>query len=142
MSITGQVDPRIQAMFDENLAQARSANAQVTATLKADQERLAAEAKAAEEKHQKDLADRRTAAETVGQQQPRKPQWEQRDRSAGELAFGPEDDDGGGGFTPPVSAPPPLPPAPAAPPPPPMRSRRPAPVDDDDDDLSGQTWLR
>lgn len=146
MSTVGQVDPRIQAMFDENLAKTRSANAQITAKLKADQDRLAAEAKAREEKHQKDLADTRKSAETVAQhgdrQQPRKPQWEQRDRSAGELAFGPEDDDGGGGFTPPVSAPPPPPVVPPPPPPAPVRSRRPARVDDDDDDLSGQTWLR
>lgn len=146
MSTIGQVDPRIQAMFDENLAKTRSANSEVTAKLKADQDRLAAQAKALEEKHQRDIDAARQAAENVGKQaerQPRKPQWEQRDRSAGELAFGPEDDDNG--YAAQASSPP-QPPAPVTPPPPPplppARSRRPAPVDDDDDDLSGTTWLR
>jgi hypothetical protein len=143
MSIVGQVDPKIQALFDENLAATRSANAEVAAKLKADQDRLAAEAKAREEQHQKDVAASLASAKDVarhGDTQQRKPQWEQRDRSAGELAFGPEDDDGG--YSPaPVSAPLPPPPPPVAPPPPPMRARRPARVDDDDDDLSGQTWL-
>ncbi|HEX8867540.1 MAG TPA: hypothetical protein VF821_17920 [Lentzea sp.] len=145
MSPVGQVDPRIQALFDENLARTRSANAEVTAKLKADQERLAAEAKAREEKHKKDVAASVASAQDVakhGDPQQRKPQWAQRDRSAGEMAFGPEDDDGGGYTPAPVAAPqPPPPPPPVAPPPPPMRSRRPARVDDDDDDLSGQTWL-
>ncbi|MET8756732.1 hypothetical protein [Lentzea sp. NPDC004782] len=144
MSAVGQVDPRIQALFDENLARTRRSNAEITAKVRADQERLAAEAKAREEKHQKDLAASLASAKEVGKHgdpQQRKPQWAQRDRSAGEMAFGPEDDDAG--YSPaPVSAPqPPPPPPPVAPPPPPMRSRRPARVDDDDDDLSGQTWL-
>lgn len=146
MSIAGGVDPKIQALFDENIARTRRANSEITADLKADQDRLAAEAKAREEKHQRDIAAASAAAENIakqGEKPQRKPQWEQRDRSAGELAFGPEDDDGGY-VPPPVQAPQPPPPPPVAPqpPPPPMRSRRPAPVDDDDDDLSGQTWLR
>lgn len=147
MSMVGEVDPKIQAMFDENLAKTRSANAEVTANLKADQDRLAAEAKAREEKHQRDVADAQKSAENIGKQgdrQQRKPQWEQRDRSAGELAFGPEDDDDG--YAPQTSSPPrppaPVAPPPPMPPPPPARSRRSAPVDDDDDDLSGATWLR
>lgn len=146
MSVIGEVDPKIQAMFDENIARTRRATTEITADLKADQDRLAAEAKAREEKHQRDIAAARESAENLGKQgdkPQRKPQWEQRDRSAGELAFGPEDDDGG--YSPaPAAAPQPPPPLPVAPPPPPppMRSRRPARVDDDDDDLSGQTWLR
>jgi hypothetical protein len=146
MSTVGQVDPKIQALFDENLATTRSANAAVTAKLKADQDRLAAEAKAREEKHQKDLAASQSSAKDVARHgdQQRKPQWQQRDRSAGEMAFGPEDDEGGYSSAP-VSAPAPPQPPPVAPPPvvppAPMRARRPARVDDDDDDLSGQTWL-
>ncbi|MEU0884524.1 hypothetical protein ABZ345_38535 [Lentzea sp. NPDC005914] len=144
MSTVGQVDPKIQALFDENLATTRSANAAVTAKLKAGQDRLAAEAKAREEKHQKDVAASLASAKDVarhGDQHRKPPQWQQRDRSAGEMAFGPEDDEAGYS-PPPVSAP-----APVQPPPPPpvapvpMRPRRPARVDDDDDDLSGQTWL-
>src|SRR5687767_9684319 len=107
MSIVGEVDPRIQAMYDENIAKTRSANAEVTANLKADQDRLAAEAKAREEKHQRDVSEAHKSAENIGKQgdrQQRKPQWEQRDRSAGELAFGPEDDDGG--YPPQASSPP------------------------------------
>ena len=144
MAMIGEVDPRIQTMFDDNLAQSRRATAEVTAELKADQERLAAEAKAREEKHQRDLAAARESAENLAKQgekqQPRKPQWERPDRGAGEMAFGPEDDDGG--YSPQRFVPPPPPVAPPPPvtPPPPARSRRPAPVDDDDD-LSGQTWL-
>jgi len=98
MSTVGQVDPKIQALFDENLATTRSANAAVTAKLKADQDRLAAEAKAREEKHQKDVAASLASAQDVarhGDQQRKPPQWQQRDRSAGEMAFGPEDDEGG-----------------------------------------------
>ena len=146
MAMIGEVDPRIQAMFDDNLAQSRRATAEVTAELKADQDRLAAEAKAREDKHQQDLAQARESAENVAKQgekqQPRKPQWERPDRGAGELAFGPEDDDGGYPAPAPVPPPPPVAPPPPVmpPPPPPARSRRPAPVDDDDD-LSGQTWL-
>ncbi|WP_053737316.1 hypothetical protein [Nocardia sp. NRRL S-836] len=146
MSIAGDVDPKIQALFDENIARSRRSNSEITADLRADQDRLAAEAKAREEKHQRDLATARDAAENIakqGDKPQRKPQWEQRDRSAGELAFGPEDDDGGYAPPPAVSAPQPPPPPPVVPPPPPppARSRRPARVDDDDDDLSGQTWL-
>lgn len=143
MAMIGEVDPKIQALFDDNLAQSRRATAEVTAELKADQDRLAAEAKAREEKHQRALAEARESAENVAKQgekqQPRKPQWERPDRGAGELAFGPEDDDGG--YSPPAFVPPPpVAPPPPVTPPPPVRSRRPAPVDDDDD-LSGQTWL-
>jgi hypothetical protein len=142
MSI-GQVDPKIQALFDENIARSRRANSEITADLKADQARLAAEAKAREDKHQRDLAAANEAAENIakqGDKPQRKPQWEQRDRSAGELAFGPEDDDGS--YAPPPQQPQFTPPPPPPPPPvPPARSRRPAPVADDDDDLSGQTWL-
>jgi hypothetical protein len=145
MAMIGEVDPKIQALFDENLAQSRRATAEVTAELKADQDRLAAEAKAREEKHQRALADARESAENVAKQgdkqPPRKPQWERPERGAGELAFGPEDDDGGYSRPAPVPPPPPVAPPPPVTPPPPVRSRRPAPVDDDDDDLSGQTWL-
>jgi hypothetical protein len=145
MAMIGEVDPRIQALFDDNLAQSRRAAAEVTAELKADQERLAAEARAREEKHQRDLSEARESAENVAKQgekqQPRKPQWERPDRGAGEMAFGPEDDDG---YSAQAPVPPPPPPAftppPSFTPPPPSRPRRPAPVDDDDD-LSGQTWL-
>ncbi len=144
MAMIGEVDPRIQAMFDDNLAQSRRAAGEVTAELKADQERLAAEAKSREEKHQRDLAEARESAENVAKQgekqQPRKPQWERPERGAGELAFGPEDDDGGYSAQAPVPPPPPVAPPPPVTPPPPARSRRRAPVDDDDD-LSGQTWL-
>ncbi|ANZ37638.1 hypothetical protein BBK82_17845 [Lentzea guizhouensis] len=153
MSIAGDVDPKIQALFDENIAKTRRATAEVTATLQADQDRLAAEARAREEKHQRDLATARESAENLakqGDKPQRKPQWEQRDRSAGELAFGPEDDEGyaqpaSTQAPPPAQFTPPPPPqqfTPPPPPPPPARSRRPARVDDDDDDLSGQTWLR
>lgn len=150
MAMIGEVDPRIQTLFDDNLAKSRRAVAEVTAELKTDQDRLAAEAKAREEKHQRDLAAARESAENVAKQgekqQPRKPQWERPERGAGEMAFGPEDDDGG--YSRPASAAPPPPvvplppvaPPPPVSPPPPVRSRRPAPVDDDDD-LSGQTWL-
>lgn len=145
MAMIGEVDPRIQVLFDDNLAQTRRATAEVTAEFKADQDRLAAEAKAREEKHQRDLAEARDSAEKVAKQgdkqPPRKPQWERPERGAGEMAFGPEDDDGG--YSPPahVPQPPPVTPPPPVAPPAPVRSRRPAPVDDDDDDLSGQTWL-
>jgi hypothetical protein len=138
MALIGEVDPRVQALFDDNLARTRRATAEVAAELKADQDRLAAEARAREERHQRDLAAARESAENIvkqGDRQPRKPQWERPERSAGELAFGPEDDDG---YVPPSPVPPP--PPVTSPPPPPVRPRRPAPVDDDDD-LSGQTWL-
>ncbi len=143
MAMIGEVDPRIQAMFDDNLAQSRRAAGEVTAELKADQERLAAEAKSREDKHQRDLSEARESAENVakqGDKQQRKPQWERPERGAGELAFGPEDDDGGYPAQAPVPPPPPVAPPPPVTPPPPARSRRRAPVDDDDD-LSGQTWL-
>ncbi|WP_434452867.1 hypothetical protein [Lentzea sp. E54] len=144
MAMIGDVDPRVQALYDDNLARTRRATTEVSAELKAGQDRVAAAVEAREEKHKSDLAAARDSAETLGKQgekaQPRKPQWERPERGTGELAFGPEDDDGG--YRPPVSAPPPPPPVapPVAPPPPPARPRRPAPVDDDDD-LSGQTWL-
>jgi hypothetical protein len=145
MAMIGETDPRVQALFDENLARTRRATAEVSAELKAGQDRVAADIEAREEKHKRDIADAGESAENLakqGDKQPRKPQWERPDRGAGEMAFGPEDDDGG--YVPPPSAPvpvvPPAPPVVPVAPPPPVRSRRPAPVDDDDD-LSGQTWL-
>ncbi|MFD4644073.1 hypothetical protein ACFWN2_42660 [Lentzea sp. NPDC058436] len=147
MAMIGEVDPRVQALFDENLAKTHRATAEVSAELKANQDRVAADVAAREDKQQRDLSAAREAAENIvkqgEKQQPRKPQWERPERGAGEMAFGPEDDDGG--YAPQTSAPqavaPPLPPPPPpVVPPPPVHRRRPAPVDDDDD-LSGQTWL-
>ena len=145
MAMIGEVDPRVQALFDENIARTRRATAEVSAELKASQDKVAADIAAREEKHKQDVAAAQKSAEDIvkqgEKQQPRKPQWERPERGAGELAFGPEDDDGGyapQGFTPPP-VPQPVAPPPVAPPPP-ARPRRPAPVDDDDD-LSGQTWL-
>ena len=145
MAMIGEVDPRVQALFDENIAKTRRATAEVSAELKASQDKVAADIAAREEKHKQDVAAAQKSAEDIvkqgEKQQPRKPQWERPERGAGELAFGPEDDDGGytpQGFTPPP-VPQPVAPPPVAPPPP-ARPRRPAPVDDDDD-LSGQTWL-
>ncbi|WP_439661867.1 hypothetical protein ACSHWB_10390 [Lentzea sp. HUAS TT2] len=140
MAMIGEVDPRVQALFDDNLARTRRATAEVSAELKAGQDKVAADIEAREEKHKRDLAAAQASAENLGKQgePPRKPQWERPDRGTGEMAFGPEDDDGG--YAPQASAPPPPPVQPVAPPPPPTRPRRPAPVDDDDD-LSGQTWL-
>src|SRR5690349_19914368 len=140
MAMIGEVDPRVQALFDENIARTRRATAEVSAELKASQDKVAADIAAREEKHKQDVAAAQQSAENIvkqgEKQQPRKPQWERPERGAGELAFGPEDDDGGGytpqGFTPPP-VPQPVAPPPVAPPPPPVRPRRPAPVDDDDD---------
>lgn len=145
MAMIGEVDPRVQALFDDNLARTRRSTAEVSAELRANQEKVAADIEAREAKQKRDQAEARESAENITKQgerqQPRKPQWDRPDRGTGELAFGPEDDDGGG-YVPqqqaPVAAPPP-PPPPVAPPPP-VHRRRPAPVDDDDD-LSGQTWL-
>ncbi|GLZ30471.1 hypothetical protein Lesp02_26600 [Lentzea sp. NBRC 105346] len=135
-----ETDPRVQAMFDENTVATRRANTEVSETLKADQARLAADAKEREERFATAKAELAAEAEELGKKgaEPRKPQWEHRDRSAGEMSFGMEEEDE------PVRATPP-PPPPVAPPvaPPVSRPapRRPAPRDDDDDDLSGQTWL-
>ncbi|MET9228753.1 hypothetical protein [Lentzea sp. NPDC003310] len=149
MAMIGEVDPRVQALYDDNLAKTRRATAEVSAELKAGQDRVAADIAAREEKQQRDQTAAREAAENIvkqgEKQQPRKPQWDRPDRGTGEMAFGPEDDDGG--YVPPpqqhqqapAAVPPPPPPPPVAPPPP-VHRRRPAPVDDDDD-LSGQTWL-
>ncbi|WP_285643137.1 hypothetical protein [Lentzea sp. NBRC 102530] len=144
----GEVSPQVQAALDDNLARTRRATAEVSADLKASQDKVAADIAAREEKHKSDLAAARESAENLGKQgerqQPRRPQWDRPDRGTGEMAFGPEDDDGG--YAPQTSTPPaphPVAPPVAPPPPPPAppaRPRRPAPVDDDDD-LSGQTWL-
>ncbi|SDJ71532.1 hypothetical protein SAMN04488074_10321 [Lentzea albidocapillata subsp. violacea] len=145
MAMIGEVDPRVQALYDDNLAKTRRATAEVSAELKAGQDKVAADIAAREDKHKRDLTEARESAENLvkqgEKQQPRKPQWERPERGTGEMAFGPEDDDG---YAPAPQAatppPPPVAPAPVAPPPPPARPRRAAPVDDDDD-LSGQTWL-
>ena len=145
MAMIGEVDPRVQALFDDNLAKTRRSTAEVSAELKANQDKVAADIEAREAKQKRDQADARESAENLTKQgerqQPRKPQWDRPDRGTGEMAFGPEDDEGG--YAPrqqaPVAPPLPPPPPPVAPPPP-VHRRRPAPVDDDDD-LSGQTWL-
>lgn len=148
MAMIGEVDPRVQALFDDNLARTRRSTAEVSAELRAHQDKVAADIEAREAKQKRDQAEARESAENITKQgekqQARKPQWDRPDRGTGEMAFGPEDDDGG--YAPrqqaPVAAPvpPPPPPPPPVAPPSPVHRRRPAPVDDDDD-LSGQTWL-
>ncbi|WP_329788889.1 hypothetical protein V1227_31370 [Lentzea sp. DG1S-22] len=145
MAMIGDVDPRLQAQFDDNLAKTRRSTTEVSAELRAAQAKLAADIAAREDKHRREVSEARESAENISKQgekpQQRKPQWERPERGAGEMAFGPEDDDGG--FAPRATTPPPPPPLPPVQPvapPPPVRPRRPAPVDDDDD-LSGQTWL-
>ncbi|GGN27582.1 hypothetical protein GCM10011609_83030 [Lentzea pudingi] len=146
MAMIGEVDPRVQALFDDNLAKTRRSTAEVSVELRANQDKVAADIEAREAKQKRDQAEARESAENITKQgekqQQRKPQWDRPDRGTGEMAFGPEDDDGG--YAPrqqaPVAAPVPPPPPPPVAPPPPVHRRRPAPVDDDDD-LSGQTWL-
>lgn len=138
-----ETDPRVQALFDENTAATRRANVETSAVLKADQDRLAAETRAREERFSAAQAELKKQSEEVAKpgEKPKKPQWEQKDRSVGEMAFGPEDEDEQAPLR--AATPPPPPPVAPPPPPPPARPahRRPAPRDDDDDDLSGQTWL-
>ena len=138
-----EVDPKVQAAFDERIAAARRANAEVAGALDADRERLAAEAREREARAAADRDRLRDQAEQVaakGDKQQRQPQWSPGpQRGAGEMAFGPEDDDEAAPPPPPRPTPPPVVHQPP-PPPPVSRHRRAAPVEEDDD-LSGQSWL-
>ncbi|GGP58368.1 hypothetical protein [Saccharothrix coeruleofusca] len=129
-----EVDPRVQAAFDERVAAARRANAEVAGTLQASRERLAAEAREREERFAAERARMREKSQRLvaEAEKPQRPQWE-RPQSSGELAFGPEEDDAP---PPPAAAPTPV----YAPPPARPAPRRPAPVDDDED-FGTQSWL-
>jgi hypothetical protein len=126
-----EIDPRVQALFDDNLAQTRRANEEASSAFKAEQARIATEVERIDEKFAKERAElKEKAAELLAaaQGERRKQQWDRGDKPSGELAFGVDDDD----LAPQHAVPPGVPAAPL----PPFRRD-----EDDDEDFGSQTWL-
>jgi hypothetical protein len=132
-----EIDPRVQALFDDNLARTRRANEEVNSAFKVEQARITAEVERIDEKFAKERAElKEKAAELLAaaQGERRKQQWDRGDKPSGELAFGVDDDPAPQHAVPPI--------APAAPlPPSRQQSRRPVRRDEDDEDFGSQTWL-
>ncbi|WP_253770957.1 hypothetical protein [Goodfellowiella coeruleoviolacea] len=159
-----QVDPRVQALFDQNLAQTRRRGEEITGNLRAEQQRIAAQLRENTEKFARQREEIKGQLAQLDQQkeQPKRASnpWAKPAQGDGnELSFATEDDDPGHAVPPPVShqpqtggwaapqaAPQPgFPPQPAAAPPAPLPPRqappRRRPIEDDDEDMSGQSWL-